>query len=407
MYSRSVRLWKASRRKTARLSFHSGPRKPTLRNHWVRSRTVLTKRNCERQFAAIALLIAAFSAGCEHAQQVASDPTPVRVSPAGILVESAGLRYSANVEAITQVTLAFKSAGFVDRIVQRKGADGRMRILQVGDRVSQGETLAHVRESDYTDAVNSAKAQVDQAQANYEKAKLDFERASNLYKSDSYTKVQYDAAKAAFDAGAASVESAKSSWQQAKTGLSDTSLRSPLNGWVLSRSVEIGALVGSGTQAFVLADTHLVKAVFGVPDTKVGFARLGAQQSITTTSLPDEFHGRITSISPSAEVTIANRDDRLKPGMIATLTLGAEKLGQPTTVVPLSAVVRSSQHTDGFAVFVVSKQGEKSVVSERIVEIGETLGNSISILKGINQGEPVVVTGGTLIKNGDEVKVIP
>jgi RND family efflux transporter MFP subunit len=377
---------------------------------------VHSKRNAGRPFAVAVALIAAFSAGCKHGERIASDPTPVRVSPAGTLVESGGLRYSANVEAITQVTLAFKSAGFVDRIVQRKGADGRMRILQVGDRVSQGETLAHVRESDYADAVNSAKAQVEQAQANYEKAKLDFERASNLYKSDSYTKVQYDGAKAALDAGAASVESAKSAWQQARTGLSDTSLRSPLNGWVLSRSVEIGALVGSGTQAFVLADTHLVKAVFGVPDTRVGFAKLGAAQSVTTSSLPDEFRGRITSISPSAdpksrlfsvEVTIPNRDDRLKPGMIATLTLGAEKLERPTTVVPLSAVVRSSEHADGFAVFVVSRQGEKNVASERIVEIGETLGNSISILKGISPGEPVVVTGGTLIKNGDEVKVIP
>ena len=377
---------------------------------------MLKKRNAGREFVTMVALITAFSGGCKHQERIASDPTPVRVSPAGTLVESGGLRYSANVEAITQVTLAFKSAGFVDRIVQRKGADGRMRILQVGDRVSQGETLAHVRESDYVDAVNSAKAQVDQAQANYERAKLDFERASNLYKSDSYTKVQYDGAKAALDAGAASVESAKSAWQQARTGLSDTSLRSPLNGWVLSRSVEIGALVGSGTQAFALADTHLVKAVFGVPDTRIGFAKLGAAQSITTTSLPNEFHGRITSVSPSAdpksrvfsvEVTIPNRDDRLKPGMIATLTLGAEKLRLPTTVVPLSAVVRSSQHVDGFAVFVVSKQGEKSVVSERIVEIGETLGNSISILKGINPGETVVVTGGTLIRNGDEVKVIP
>jgi RND family efflux transporter MFP subunit len=377
---------------------------------------VLKKRNSGRQFATAAALIAAFSTGCEHSERVTSDPTPVRVSMAGTLVESGGLRYSANVEAITQVSLSFKSAGFVDRIVQRKGADGRMRILQVGDRVSQGETLAHVRESEYSDSVNSAKAQVDQAQANYDKAKLDFDRASNLYKSDSYTKAQYDAAKATVDANAASVENARAAWQKARTGLNDCSLQSPLNGWVLSRSVEIGALVGSGTQAFVLADTHLVKAVFGVPDTRIGFAKLGAAQSITTTSLPDEFHGRITSVSPSAdpksrvfsvEVTIPNRGDRLKPGMIATLTLGAEKLGQPATVVPLSAVVRSSEHADGFAVFVVSKQGEKNVASERIVEIGETLGNSISILRGINPGEPVVVTGGTLIKNGDEVKVIP
>lgn len=362
------------------------------------------------------LLPCALCAGCGHNEAQTHQPIPVRVSPAGTLEESGGLRYSANVEALTQVSLAFKSGGYVDAILQRRGADGRTRILQAGDRVSQEEVLAHVRDSEYADKVSSAKAQMDQAQANYEKAKLDFERASNLYKSDSFTKVQYDGAKAAFDAGAASVESAKAAWQQAKTGLSDCSLQSPLTGWVLSRDVEVGTLVTTGTTAFVLADTHLVKAVFGVPDTRVSFAKLGAQQTVMTTSLAGEFRGRITSISPSAdpksrvfsvEVTIPNSDDRLKPGMIATLTLGAGKLEQLTTVVPLSAVVRSTQQADAFAVFVVTDQGGKSIVRERTVEIGDTLGNSISVTKGLKPGESIVVTGGTLIRDGDEIKVIP
>jgi RND family efflux transporter MFP subunit len=377
---------------------------------------VLKKADSGRNFVLATLLATTLCAGCEDRHSPKPVATPVRVSPAETLQESGGLRYSANIEALTQVNLAFKSAGYVDRIIQRKGADGRTRILQVGDRVSQGEILAHVRESEYSDRVNSAKAQVDQAQANYEKAKLDFERATNLYKSDSYTKAQYDAAKAGLDSGAASVESAKAGWQQARTGLADCSLQSPLTGWVLSRDVEIGGLVGSGTPAFALADTHLVKAVFGVPDTRVAAVKLGALQAITTSSLPDEFRGRITSVSPSAdpksrvfsvEVTIPNADNRLKPGMIATLTLGAAKREQPTTVIPLSAVVRSSQHADGFAVFVLAKRGEKAVVSERAVEIGETLGNLISITKGLKPGEPVVITGGTLVKDGDEVQVIP
>ncbi len=367
-------------------------------------------------FVVAALLASFLGAGCKHAAPAARQATPVRVSAAGTLEESGGLRYSANIDAFTQVSLAFKSGGYVDRVLERKGADGRKRILQVGDRVSQGEILAHVRESEYSDKVNSAKAQVDQAQANYDKAKLDFERATNLYKSDSYTKAQYDAAKAAVDADSASVESAKANWQQARTALTDCSLQSPLTGWVLSRDVEVGALVGTGSAAFVLADTHLVKAVFGVPDTRVSFAKLGAPQTITTTSLPGEFHGRITSVSPSAdpksrvfsvEVTIPNSDDRLKPGMIATLILGAGKVRPVTTVVPLSAVVRSTQHADGFAVFVVADQGGKSLVHERTVEIGDTQGNLISIMNGLKPGEPVVVTGSTLIKDGDEIKVIP
>lgn len=374
------------------------------------------KSDLGRSFVTAALLASALFMGCEHSNAPTHEAIPVRVSAAGTLDESGGLRYSANIEAFTQVSLSFKSGGYVDRIIERKGADGRMRVLQIGDRVSQGEILAHVREGEYADRVNSAKAQMDQAQANYDKAKLDFERATNLYKTDSYTKAQYDAAKAAFDASAASVESAKAAWQQAKTALTDCSIQSPLTGWVLSRNIEVGALVGTGSAAFVLADTHLVKAVFGVPDTRVSSVRLGAPQTITTTSLPDEFHGRITSVSPSAdpksrvfsvEVTIPNSDNQLKPGMIATLVLGAGKVEPITTVVPLSAVVRSTKQADGFAVFVVTNQTGKSIARERTVEIGDTQGNLISVTKGLTVGEPIVITGATLIKDGDQVKVIP
>ena len=242
------------------------------------------KANSKRSFLSAGLLLAALSAACGHDETTAHQPTPVRVGAAGNLAESGGLRYSANIDAFTQVSLSFKSAGYVDHILERKGADGRTRILEVGDRVSAGEVLAHVRESEYSDRVTSAKAQIDQAQANFEKARLDFDRAANLYKSDSYTKVQYDAAKSALDTGSASVDSAKAAWQQAKTALTDCSLRSPLNGWVLSRQVEVGALVGGGSPAFVLADTHLVKAIFGVPDTRVNQVKLGAPQTISTTA---------------------------------------------------------------------------------------------------------------------------
>src|SRR5262249_14579691 len=174
------------------------------------------------------LLACLLFVGCEHAGAPPHPAIPVRVSTVGTLEESGGLRYSANVEAFTQVSLAFKSGGYVDHIIERKGADGRMRILQVGDRVSQGEGLARGLQSEYSDKVNSARAQMDQAQANYEKAKLDFDRATNLYKTDSYTKAQYDAAKAALDAGTASVENANANWQQTKTALADSTLKSPL-----------------------------------------------------------------------------------------------------------------------------------------------------------------------------------
>lgn len=360
--------------------------------------------------------IVALAMGCNREAAVQNPPTPVRATAVGTYEEAGGLRYSANIEAFTQVNLAFKSGGYVEYILERKGADGRMRLLQLGDRVARGEILARVREKDYMDRVTSAKAQLAQAQASFDKLKLDFDRASNLFASDSVTKAQYDGAKASYDSGAAGLSNAKADLQSAETALSDCSLRSPLDGWIVERDVEVGTLAGTGTQGFIVADMHLVKAVFGVPDTAVQSAKLGTPQTITTSSFSDEFHGRITAVSPSAdpksrvfsvEVTIPNADNRLKPGMVATIALASGRHEKSATVVPLSSVVRSTKRADGFAVFVIEDQGGKNVARERAVEIGDTFGNMISVTQGLKVGERVVEVGGTQLKDGEVIQVLP
>ena len=100
------------------------------------------------------------------------------------------------------------------------------------------------------------------------------------------------------------------------------------SGWVLSRSVEVGSLVGPSSPGFVLADLHLVKAVFGVPDIAISGVKLGAVQLLSSEAAHVDFQGRITAISPAAdpksrvfsvEVTIPNPHLVLRAGMVATL----------------------------------------------------------------------------------------
>jgi RND family efflux transporter MFP subunit len=353
--------------------------------------------------------------GCSHETPVANSGTPVRVTAVSTSDAAAGIRYSANVVANSQVTLAFKSGGYVESITQRKGADGRVRPLEVGDAVSAGEVLAKVREGDYADRVAQAKAQVAQAKAAFEKSRLDFERASNLQAKDSLTKAQYDAAQGSNDANAAALENAEAALSQAQTALNDCTIRSAMSGWVLERNIEVGSLAGTGTSAFVIADTRVVKAAFGVPDTMIGRIRLGDPQSVSTISVPGAIRGRVTSISPSAdpksrvfsvEVTIPNADNRLKPGLIATLALGGEKRAQTAMVVPLSAVVRSSKTSGGFAVYVVGQTGGNTIARERDVQVGETIGNNIAVMQGLQAGEQVISVGATEIRDGEQVRVL-
>jgi RND family efflux transporter MFP subunit len=376
-------------------------------------------KQTHRFWACLFLLVLAatgLAAGCGHEEDLSKPPTPVRLSPVVANLSNGGVRYSANIEPNAQISLAFKSGGYVVAITQRKGSDGRTRSVQSGDAVTKDEILAQVRPTDYTNQVNVARGQLEQAQASYEKGKLDFARANNLYSTQSLPKSQFDAAQAELDSSKGTMESAKANLTQAQSALNDCTLKSPIDGWVLDRDTEVGNLVGTSTLAFTLAETRLVKAVFGVPDTLIATVHLGAPQTVVTTGVLEVFHGRVTSISPyadsksrvfSVEVTIPNPKNQLKAGMIASLDLGNVKLPRPVNVVPLSAVIRSSRNPNGFAVFVVDEEGGKSIAHEREVQIGETFGNSISVTQGVNVGERVIVVGATLVRDGSQVLAVP
>src|SRR5258708_21765693 len=128
-------------------------------------------------------------------------------------------------------------------------------------------------------------------------------------------------------------------------GASD--LKAPFSGFLLNRYIDLGSLVSPSSPAFTIADISSAKASFGVPDYALGRVHLGQQLGIALQEDVTPFVGRVTSISPSAdsrnrvftiEVTVANRGARLKPGMLASLSLG-EISTTSVASVPLSAIV--------------------------------------------------------------------
>jgi RND family efflux transporter MFP subunit len=297
-----------------------------------------------------------------------------------------------------------------------KSPSGGMRNIDQGDWVKKGTVLAVVRQQDYLDKVQQAKAQVDRSQAEYEKAKLTFDRVSALYASQSATKPDYDSAQAQLARTTASVSGAKAQLSEANVALGYTSLQAPFDGWIVSRNVDVGSLVGPATNGFTLADTRSVKAVFGVPDISMNRVRLGQRLSISTDSFPQPFDGRVSAISPAAdpksrvfsvEVTILNPHDRLKSGMVASLAIEGAQLPQSVLAVPLSAVIRDPGTANGFAVLVAEGGGDTQTARLRPVELGDIYGNMIAAKGGLNAGESVITTGSSLVKNGEKVRIIP
>ncbi len=375
-------------------------------------------RKSGRCFAAtLYLVLWGLCAGCQsQTRPPENPPTPVTVAAVEQYSGHEGVNYSASLVPYVQVPLAFKSGGYVTGILQRTGADGRTRDVQQGDSVKKGTVLATVRQEDYRHSLAQAAGQLEQAKAAAAKARQDFERASVLYAANALTQPDYDAAKAQNDSARGSLMTAQAVLSQAQQAFADCELRAPLDSTVLARNVEIGTLVTAGTPGFTLGDMHLVKAVFGVPDTILGDVKLGKRQGVLTETYPQEFMGQITAISPQAdpksrtfqvEVTLANPHDLLKAGMVATLNLEQERLQHPVLVVPLSAIVSVNDGSRKFSVFVVSLDNGKDVAHRRDVQPGGNYGNKVAISSGVAPGDRVISNGAALVVDGQSVRVIP
>ncbi len=370
-----------------------------------------------RRAAALAIVaaLAGVNAGC--AKATSDTPiVPVRTDQVRNIDTGSTNIYSANIQPYQQVDLAFQSNGYIVSIKQVRDANGHIRNIDQGDPVTQGAVLAVVQKDQYQQKLDQAKASLAKAQAEHERAKLSLDRITVLYKAGAATQPDFDDTRAQEQSTQAAVDNANAQIGEAQLALSYCDLRAPFDSWVLKRNVDLGTLVGPATNGFSLADTRTVKAVFGVPDTAIGRIKLGSPQTVTTEALPTPFSGHVTAISAAAdpksrvysvEVRIDNPKNLLKSGMIASITIGTPSPAGGVMVVPLSAVVRSPANQNGFAVFVTEGSSDMVKVQTRDITLGNTYGNMIAVESGLQLGERVVTSGTNMIKNGDEVRVIP
>jgi RND family efflux transporter MFP subunit len=285
--------------------------------------------------------------------------------------------------------------------------------------VKKGAMLAKVRDAEYVDKVTAHAANLDKANASLEKASADFKRATDLIATQSITQPDYDSAKREYETAQAAVVAAKAQLNEAKLDLGYTSLLAPMDGVLLSRKIEVGTLVGPGSVGFAMGDLSTVKIVFSVPGVMLRNVALGKTVVVTTESIAGTtFSGKVTAVAPSAdtrtrsfeiEVSIPNTRGDLKDGMVATLRAPGDASASPSSAmaVPLSAVVRPKGEASGYAVYVVAGDAGKPIARLRAVQLGPVFGDTIAVTSGIAAGDRIIVTGATVVADGDPVSIAP
>jgi membrane fusion protein, heavy metal efflux system len=187
--------------------------------------------------------------------------------------------------------------------------------------------------------------------------------------------------------------------------VSVVTLRAPISGTVIDRTVNAGAGVAAGTPMFTIGNLSTVWVIANVPETQVGRLRVGAPAEVRT-SIPgvEPRSGRINYIDPRLDeatrtarvrVEVPNPGETLKVGMFVQIGFQAGTPAPEELAVPAAAVQRVGERTVVF----VPDEGEPGHFEVRDVRLGGEIAGYHRVLEGLALGEKVVTTGSFTLKS--------
>ncbi len=193
--------------------------------------------------------------------------------------------------------------------------------------------------------------------------------------------------------------------------LEDATLRSPQNGFVSSRSIQVGEMASPGRPVFQIMELDPVGITVGVPETDIHMVRLRQLATVRVPALPGEtFEGRVSLMNVAADpstrtymvrIRVPNPRRALRVGMIAEAQIRGDQM-LDTITLPGNALVRDGQ---GATIVFVYIREQKCVYSRRITA-GTVYGNEIEIKSGLTGAESITLTGQERLRDGAPVTVV-
>jgi HlyD family secretion protein len=334
-------------------------------------------------------------------------------------------------EAVTigkrDIIVTAQAAGAInpDTIVEVKSrASGEITDLAVetGQLVRRGELLARVDRRVPQNRVSQAQAAAEVAQARLRNAEAQLRRATELFASRAITEQELEGTTLDVANSRAAVISSTIDLENAKIALEDTEVRAPINGTIIAKNVERGAVisspvsdVGGGTVLLKMADLTLVQVKTFVDETDIGKLRVGLEANVTVDAYPNRpFKGELLKIEPQADtiqnvtmfpvlVRIDNKDGYLKPGMSANVRIGVgERLN--VLAVPNAALRTERDVTSAAGVLGITEEALKPMLEaakakaeppavtpspDGGVELPAANGAAPAATKGAPTGQPV------------------
>ena len=307
------------------------------------------------------------------------------------------------IEPVTSVTVGTQVSGIVSKLY-----------VDYNSVVKKGQVIAELDKTNLISELNTAKANQASAQStlNYEQA--NYNRYKTLYDKGLVSADEYESARLSYDKARQQAATSRESVQKAQTNLGYATITSPIDGVVLSKSVEEGQTVAASfntPELFTIAqDLTDMRVIADIDEADIGGVQEGQRVSFTVDAFPeDKFEGQVTQVRQQAttesnvvtyEVVISapNKDLKLKPGLTANVTIYTmEKNGvlaapaKALRFIPNEALLQEGQHIEDVEAAQKVWTLEGNIFKAHAVQTGTTNGMVTEIVSGIDEGTEVLV----------------
>jgi RND family efflux transporter MFP subunit len=293
-----------------------------------------------------------------------------------------------------------------DQPVGIAGQGGRVErvLVDAGNWVRAGQVLAIVDRSVQAQQAAQLAAQVEAARANAALAQSNYERALALKDRGFVSKAEIDSKKATRDAAFAQVRVAQAQLGATRAQIGQLNVVAPASGLILSRSVEVGQVVGPASGAlFRLAAGGEMEMQAQLSQQDLALVHIGMPAQVTPVGSDRTFSGSVWQVAPAIDpqsrlgaVRIAvPYDPVIRPGGFAEARISSGTTMAP--LLPQSAVLSDDR---GNYVYIVNGKNE---IERRNIKIGTVNDNGVTIVEGLSGSEAVVLSAGPFLNPGQKI----
>jgi RND family efflux transporter MFP subunit len=342
------------------------------------------------------------------------------------------LRVTGSLVADEQAEVSAEAAGRVVAVSVERGSPVAQGAVLA--RISATETSAQLQEAEANAAQIEARLglsagqpfdpkrvpDVMNAKASLDLAEAEFGRIKSLLDQKVVSQSEYDQRRAQVDVARQqfqvaqnvaeqsyrSLQAASARIELARKAQADTTIRAPFSGLVAERVVSVGDYVTRGAHVATIVRVDPMRVELTIPEQAVASVKAGQPVLISVDAYPGEtFSARVRFVSPSlrndqraltVEAIAANPDGRLKPGLFATAMI-QQPASTPALLVPATAIETVAGTSRAYVI-------KNDKVEERIVTVGETVGQQVEITSGLAKDDTVAVAPKGHLSDGLDVR---